>query len=168
MAMAASGDTVALRRMADTVEYWGPRSIYGRDRKLHHYLRGLLLVAAGRDEEAIRRFGEALYSPTLGFTRVNLEMGRALLRRGRAREAAAVVAPALRGEIDASNLYVTRTELHELLAQAYDGAGMTDSAAVHYQAVARAWANADPQFRARREAATDWLARRDVRQTSSR
>jgi len=160
MALAATGDTVALRRMADTVEFWGRRSIYGRDRKLHHYLRGLLLVGAGRDAAAIGELEQAIHSPTLGFTRVNLELGRALVRQGRAREAVGVVAPALRGEIDASNLYVTRTELHELLAQAFDRLGDTDSAAVHYRTVVRAWANADPQFRVRRDAAGAWLARR--------
>ncbi|HEX5073150.1 MAG TPA: BTAD domain-containing putative transcriptional regulator [Gemmatimonadaceae bacterium] len=159
MAIAAAGDTAALRRMADSVEHWGARSIYGRDRRMHHYLEGLLLSASGRDDDAIREFRDAIYSPTLGFTRVNLELGRALMRRNRAREAVAVVAPALRGEVDASNLYVTRTELHELLAQAYDLAGIRDSAAVHYRVVARSWSNADEAFHARRDAATTWLAR---------
>jgi DNA-binding SARP family transcriptional activator len=159
MAVAAAGDTAAVRRLADSVEYWGARSIYGRDRKAHHYLRGLLFTAARRDDDAVREFQQAIYSPTLGFTRVNLELGRALMRQDRAREAAAVVAPALRGEVDASNLYVTRTELHELLAQAYDRAGVRDSAAVHYQAVARAWVSADEMFHARRDAASAWLAR---------
>ena len=159
MAVAAAGDTAALRRMADTVQYWGERSIFGRDRRAHHYLRGLLFTAAGRDDDAIGEFQQAIYSPTLGFTRVNFELGRALMRRSRAREAVAVVAPALRGEVDAANLYVTRTELHELLAQAYDGAGVRDSAAVHYRAVVRAWANADEMFHTRRDAARTWLAR---------
>jgi DNA-binding SARP family transcriptional activator len=159
MAIAATRDTDALRRMADTVEFWGERSIFGRDRKAHHYLRGLLFVAAGRDDDAIGELQGAIHSPTLGFTRVNLELGRALLRRNRAREAVAAVAPALRGEVDASNLYVTRTELHELLAQAYDKAGEPDSAAIHYRAVVRAWANADEAFHARRDAARAWLAR---------
>jgi len=159
MAVAAAGDTVTLRRLADSVEYWGARSIFGRDRRAHHYLRGLLFTAARRDDDAIREFQEAIYSPTLGFTRVNLELGRALMRQNRAREAAAVVAPALRGEVDAANLYVTRTELHELLAQAYDRAGVGDSAAVHYRAVVRAWGKADEMFHARRDAASAWLAR---------
>jgi len=159
MAIAAAGDTAALRRMADTVAYWGERSIYGRDRRAHHYLQGLLFTASARDGDAIREFQSAIYSPTLGFTRVNLELGRALMRQNRAREAVAVVAPALRGEVDASNLYVTRTELHELLAQAYDRAGARDSAAAHYRAVVRAWGNADEMFHARRDAAKTWLAR---------
>jgi len=162
MAIAAAGDTVALRRMADTVAYWGERSIYGRDRRAHHYLQGLLFTASGRDDDAIREFHEAIYSPTLGFTRVNLELGRALMRQNRAREAVAVVAPALRGEVDASNLYVTRTELHELLAQAYDRAGVRDSAAVHYRVIVRAWANADDAFHARRDAARKWLDRHEL------
>jgi len=159
MAVAAAGDTATLRRLADSVEYWGARSIFGRDRRAHHYLRGLLFTAARRDDDAIREFQEAIYSPTLGFTRVNLELGRALMRQNRAREAAAVVAPALRGEVDAANLYVTRTELHELLAEAYDRAGVRDSAAVHYRAVVRAWANADEAFHVRRDVARAWLAR---------
>jgi DNA-binding SARP family transcriptional activator len=159
MATAATGDTAAVLRLADSVEYWGQRSLYGRDRKMHHYLRGLVHVAAGRDDDAIREFRDAVFSPTLGFTRVNLELGRALLRQRRGREAAEVVAPALRGEIDASNMYVTRTELHELLAQAFAQAGVPDSAAAHYRVVVRSWANADEMFHARRDSAQHWLAR---------
>ena len=34
----------------------------------------------------------------------------------------------LRGKVDASGLYTTRTELHELLAQAWDAAGRADLA----------------------------------------
>ena len=159
MALAATGDTAAVLRMADSVQYWGERSLFGRDRRAHHYLRGMVQVAAGRDDEAIRELEQGIYSSTLGFTRVNFELGRALLRRGRAREAVSVVQPALRGEIDAGNLYITRTELHELLAQAFDKASEPDSAATHYRAVVRAWANADPPFQARREVARRWLGR---------
>ena len=72
----------------------------------------------------------------------------------------AVVRSALRGEIDASNLYITRTELHELLAQAFAAAGEVDSAAAHYRAVADAWARADPTLHARRAVAVEWLGRR--------
>ena len=61
--------------------------------------------------------------------------------------------------MDASNLYVSRTELHELLAESFDRAGMRDSAAVHYSAVAKAWRRADPAFHARRDRAADWLSR---------
>jgi DNA-binding SARP family transcriptional activator/tetratricopeptide (TPR) repeat protein len=158
MAWASAGDTARVRVLADSVEVWGSRSLFGRDPQLHHYLRGLLHVANGRDEDAVREFRQAIVSPSLGFTRVNFELGRALLRLHRPAEAIAAVQPALRGEIDASNLYITRTELHEVLADAFDRARRTDSAAVHYRAVVRAWEHADPEFQARRGRAEQRLA----------
>jgi len=145
-ALAAIGDTAAVRRLADTVQYWGERSLFGRDRQAHHFLRGLLLAAEGRDEEAAREYREAIYSYTLGYTRVNYELAQCLLRLGRPAEAVAVLQPALRGAVDAANLYITRTALHQLLAEAFRRAGEPDSAAAHDQAVARAWGRADPGF----------------------
>jgi hypothetical protein len=62
----------------------------------------------------------------------------------------AVVQPALRGSIEASNLYITRTELHELLAQAWDAANGRDSAVAHYRVVTSAWKRADPLLQSRR------------------
>ena len=159
MALAAAGDTVALRALADSVELWGRGSLYGRDRKAHHYLRGMLYRAAGRCEDAAREFQAAIHSPTMGFTRVNYELARCLIRMGRPNEAIAALQPALRGDIDAGALYVTHTELHEALAQAFDQARMTDSAAVHYHAVIKAWQRADPEFWPRRDTAQSWLAR---------
>lgn len=162
MALFAAGDTAAVRRLADTVEYWGARSGFGRDRRAHHYLRGMLLVAQGRDADASVELRQAIHSPSHGFTRVNYELGRVLLREGRPAEAASVIRAALHGDVDGSNLYVTRTDLHELLAQAFDAAGMPDSAAVHYRRVVRAWERADAPFHERRERARAWLAARST------
>jgi tetratricopeptide (TPR) repeat protein len=159
MALAAAGDTAAVRSLADSVERWGQGSAYGRDRKAHHYLRGMLHAAAGRHEDAVREFRAAVHSPSLGFTRVNYEMARSLLQLDRAPEAVAILQSALRGAVDASNLYVSRTELHELLAESFDRAGARDSAAFHYRAVVRAWRHADPAFHGRRDRAGRWLAR---------
>ena len=156
--LAMAGDTAALRVLADSVERWGTGSNYGRDRKAHHYLRGLLLTSAGRHEEAVREFQAAIHSPSLGFTRVNYELARCLLKLDRPHEAVAALRSALHGATDASNLYITRTELHELLAESFARAGVTDSAAAHYRAVARAWHNADPEFYERRQRASTWLA----------
>jgi DNA-binding SARP family transcriptional activator/predicted Zn-dependent protease len=166
MALAAAGDTSAVRALIDTVEASGRRSAYGRDRKAHHYLRGLMFVARHRDEDAVTEFRAAIHSPTLGFTRVNYDLARALLRLGRASEAIATLQSSLRGEIDASNLYITRTDLHELLAQAFDAAGRRDSAAFHYRAVVNAWRRADPPYQARRALAADWLSRHPGTQAS--
>jgi DNA-binding SARP family transcriptional activator/tetratricopeptide (TPR) repeat protein len=159
MALVAAGDTAALRPLADTVEELGRHSIYGRDRRAHHYLRGMLLIAEKRDADAVEELREAIHSPTNGFTRVNYELGKALLRLNRPGEAVPIVRAALHGDLDGSNLYITRTDLHELLAQAFDRLSMRDSAAMHYRAVAKAWEHADPLYRARREQATKYLAR---------
>jgi hypothetical protein len=55
---------------------------------------------------------------------------------------------------------MTRTDLHELLAQAFDRLGARDSASVHYRAVAKAWERADPLYHARRDKARAWLTAR--------
>jgi len=132
---------------------FGQQSSYGRDHVLHHYIRGLLHQARGRPNEAVTEFRRAVFSPTYGYTRTNLELARGLLAVGRPGEAIAVLQPALRGPLDASNLYVTHTELHEMLARAFEAAGQRDSAISHYRWVVAAWRHADPEFRPRVEAA---------------
>jgi predicted Zn-dependent protease len=154
----AAGDTMTLSRLADSVRALGEASGYGRDRRLYHYVRGLLLAARGDDAGAIDELKSAVYSLTVGFTRVNYMLARVYLHAHRPREAVAVLQPALRGGIDASNLYLNRTELHELLAQAWDAAGARDSAAAQYAYVAKAWAQADPSLQPRVAAARARLA----------
>lgn len=137
-ALAAAGDTAELPALADTIMVLGARSAYGRDPRLHHYVRGLLLSARGETEEAAPAFRRALFSPTAGYGRVNVELGRALLALGEPHEAARVLGGALRGPLDAGNLYVSRTEIHELLARALRSGGRPDSARVHERWAARA------------------------------
>src|SRR6185503_2577964 len=105
------------------------------------------------DAGAIDELRASIFAPTTGFTRSNYQLARVYLRAKRPREAVAVLQPALRGILDASNLYVNRIEVHELLARAWDEAGARDSAAAHYAVVAKAWANADSAFAVRRDAA---------------
>jgi len=162
-AHAAAGDTVAVRRLADSIEAIGPQSLFGRSARLHYFLRALLLAAAGRHAEAVETYRRAMFSPTEGYTRINYEMARSLLALGRPVDALAPLQAALRGGIDGSTLYITRTELHELLAQAFDAAGQSDSAAAHYRAVTHAWARGDAPFQARRKLALDWLTKRSRR-----
>ena len=151
--VAAMGDTVRLARLADSLERIGTQSSYGRDGRLHHYARGLLARARGDEAGAVEEFRRAIYSPSMGYTRANFELGRSLLALHRPAEAVPVVRAALRGSLEASNFYLTHTELHELLARAYDALGERDSACVHYDWVSRAWENADAPFRARGAAA---------------
>lgn len=59
------------------------------------------------------------------------EPGRLYLELGRPRQAIEVLSPALRGSIEASNLYVTHTDVHTLLARAhYNASGAPDNARV--------------------------------------
>jgi tetratricopeptide (TPR) repeat protein len=148
-ALAAAGDTAAVRALADSVERIGQGSSIGRDARLHHFLRGLLLQRGNRHAEAVEAFRRSVFSLTDGYTRINLEMARSQVMLGRHAEAIAVLQPALRGGVDGGNTYVTHTELHEALAQAFEAAGQPDSAAAHYSAVERAWRQADAEFAAR-------------------
>jgi DNA-binding SARP family transcriptional activator len=158
-AYAAVGDTAIVRRLADSLEVLGQTSQFGRDARLHYFLRGLLFQLEGRPAEAVDAFRRSLFSLTDGYTRTNLMMARSLLALRRPAEAIAVVQPAIRGGVDGSNTYVSRTELHEALAQAFEQAGRADSARFHWRAVESAWRHADPEFReryltARRKAGT--------------
>ncbi len=153
LASAMAGDTGAARRLADTVETLGRMSSFGRDARLSHFLRGVLLQREGRHREAVEAFQRSLFSTTDGLTRTNLLMARSLLTLGRPEEAIAILRPALRGGVDGSNTHVTHTELREELAHAFELAGQHDSATFYYRAVERAWRRADPQFQERYERA---------------
>jgi len=152
-ALAAAGDTALLQRIADSVEVWGRGNSYGRDRRLHHHVRGLLLAARGDLEGSAAQFRQAIFSPTGGYTRTNLELGRVLLRLGRPREAASLAESALRGAFESTGTYATQTEMAELAAAAWDAAGTRDSALLRYRQVASNWAHADPAFGPRVERA---------------
>jgi tetratricopeptide (TPR) repeat protein len=159
-ARAAAGDTAAVARLIDSVQSLGAASGYGRDLKLHHFVRGLLFAARHDDERAAAEFQRSIVSLNFGHTRANYELGRALMRLGRPAETIAAVQPALRGSLEASNLYVSRTELHELLAQAWDAANGRDSAAAHYRVVANSWEHADALLQPRRARAVARLTTR--------
>jgi len=148
-ALAAAGDTAAVAALADTITVVGQRSGHVRDRRLGHYARGLLLRARKDLVGAEAAFRAAMFSWPAGYTATNYDLAVVLLELDRPREAIAVLQPALRGKVDASNFYVTHTETHALLAQAWDAAGRPDSAAVHHAWVARAWENGDAPYRER-------------------
>jgi tetratricopeptide (TPR) repeat protein len=141
--LAAAADTAALAALIDTVRAVGEQSLFARDPRLHHHLRGLILVARGDDEAAVIAFRQALFAPA-GYTRTSYELARAFLRLDRPREAVAVLQPTLRGTIEGSNLYVTSTDLRELLGQAWDRVGERDSARMYYDEVLHAWQRPDP------------------------
>jgi len=119
-------------------------------------VRGLLLSARGDRAGAEREWRAALVAPVDGYSRINYRLGALLVAEGRAREAIPVLEECLRGAVEASNYYLTGTDVHAMLGQAFDRAGEADSALVHYRRALAAWRNADPAFRPR----IDSLARR--------
>ena len=119
-AAVAAGDTIRARALVDSIEMLGSHSLSSRDPVLHHFVRGLLYSRAGRNAAAVSEFRSALVSPTFGYTRINYELARSLIAMGRPAEAVPVLRAPLHGGIEGSNLYLTRTEVHELLAQAFD------------------------------------------------
>jgi DNA-binding SARP family transcriptional activator/Tfp pilus assembly protein PilF len=157
-AHAALGDTSRLRLLADSVQHLGRLSAFARDQRLHHHIRGLLLQAQGRSDEAVAEFRSALFSPLSGYTRTNFELAQALLESGRPAEAIPVLEAALRGPVGASGYYLSRTEIHQLLARALEEAGREAEAIPHHQWVAAAWGRGDPVFRMRADQASQRIS----------
>src|SRR4051812_44955627 len=153
--LAAAGDTADLAARADTIAAVGVQSASGRDQRLASYIRGLLLLARNDVPNALVAIRSSIYSLPAGYTRENYDLARIYLRVGRPRHAVAVLQSALRGKLDASNFYLTQTEIRELLAQAWDSAGRADSASVHYAWVARAWEHGDQSYAKRAVAARE-------------
>ena len=146
-ALAAAGDTLRLEALADTIEAYGRGTNLARHSRIHHHVRALLLAARGSDSAAVAEFRRAVFSVSGGYTRTNVEMAKALIRLGRYGDAVAILEPALRGSLEASNLYVTYPEVRLLLAEAYAGAGRRDRANRELDWVRRAWVRADPAVR---------------------
>jgi DNA-binding SARP family transcriptional activator len=163
-ALASMGDTIQLSALADSVRTIAEASGYARDARLHYHIRGLLLASRGFSFEAAQAFEKAMTSPSDGFSRTNYELAGTWLRLKRPKDAIPTLQAAIRGSFEGGNLYVTRTDLQERLAEAWDAAGGRDSAAVHYRQVVQAWEKADSLLIPRRAAA----ARALTRLTSSR
>jgi tetratricopeptide (TPR) repeat protein len=145
-AYAELGDTVRLRILADSVQSLGALSAYARDQRLYHHIHGLSLRVRGRYAEAVTAYRNAIFSSVGGYTRTNLELARSLLEIGQPNEAIAILEEALRGPVGASGYYLTRTEIHELLAHALEEVGRSDESITHRRWVEAAWSNGEPEF----------------------
>jgi DNA-binding SARP family transcriptional activator/TolB-like protein len=145
-AIAAGGDTIHLRALADSIERIGARSYYGRDWRLHHHVRGLIAERGGRLREAIREVDAARWG-SAGWTVTVAHMARAHMALGEPKEAIALLRDAYKSSPDAMGRYLPRSELDLLMADAFRRAGMRDSSA-HYAAFVRsAWRDADLEVR---------------------
>ncbi len=147
-ALARVGDTASARALVDSIARSGTLSYYGRDKVLHHHVRGVLLFAQGRFVEAERELAAAEWAAD-GWTRTNVELARARLALGRPDSAIAALRDAYMAPVDAMARYVPRTELDWWMSRAFSAAHEPDSATVYATYVREAWRNADPSFRAR-------------------
>lgn len=113
-ALAPTGDTTLLKVLADSAMLIGSNSYYARDKMAPHYLRALIAVRGGRDDEAEREFKSAMFSRN-GFTRVNVEYAKLLIRKKRFSEADKLLHDALMGPLDAMLRYQPRSEVRAMI-----------------------------------------------------
>ncbi len=158
------GDTATLSLIATRLQQVGQLSAMGRDQRGYHYPLALLALARGDTARAEAEFRAAILSAAEGYTRINFQLGRLLLAQRRPAEAVPILRPILHADfLSGSTFYVTATEVHEALGQAFAALDQPDSARVHYAYVARVWDKADPQFQSRLAVARAYLAAHPVR-----
>jgi DNA-binding SARP family transcriptional activator/TolB-like protein len=148
-ALGMTGDTVWLRAIADTLQRGCHLSYYGRDWKLHHHVRGLIAMRAGRYDEAEREFNDAVWTTVEGWSLTAVELAKARLAVGKPTEAIRALRTAYSTRLDAMGRYVPISELDYWMAQAFTAAGEADSARVYTGYHERAWKDAEPQARRR-------------------
>jgi len=136
------------KRWADSSEQWSKRAPTRRDPRTAMWARGMALAAAGDTAGAIVTLQQAMYWPAFGLPRLNADLARLLLARGRFAEAIPVARGALRAPFDLRSSVADHTTSRLLLAHAFEGARQRDSAAVHWRVVQRSWQNADAPLKA--------------------
>ena len=146
-AIAPSGDTVRLRGLADTLAIGCARSFFGRDRRLHHHVRGLLAMLQGRWIDAEAELQQARWGVAESWTRSNVALAKTEMALDQPRAALAALRDAYASPLDGMGRYQPRSELDLLMAQAFRRAGEADSAMVYEAYVRRAWRNADPELK---------------------
>jgi tetratricopeptide (TPR) repeat protein len=137
-ALLDAGDTTDLGRRIDSVAANGRRSVYGRDQRLHHYLRGRLWAARGDHVRAVAEYEQAVYAPAYGYTRQNLMLARSLVALGRHDEALGWLRRAGRGDVVVEGYFLTRTDVDSAMADVFERMGRRDSARVYQARVAGA------------------------------
>jgi DNA-binding SARP family transcriptional activator len=142
-----TGDTVALRIQADTLEAGCGRSFFARDWRLFHYVRGQIAAHGHRYAEAEREFAQAVWTKAEGWTPVTVALANAQAAQGRPRDAIATLRTAYATRLDAMGRYVPISQLDFHMARTFAQAGEADSARVYAGYVRTAWRDADPEIR---------------------
>jgi len=146
-AYAPTGDTIALRALADTLETGCERSYYGRDWRLYHHVRGLVAMQGARYAEAERELAQAVWTQSEGWGRTVVELAKARAALGRPHDAIETLRSGYATRLDAMGRYVPMSELDYWMARTFAQAGAQDSARVYAAYVRSAWRDADPEIR---------------------
>jgi tetratricopeptide (TPR) repeat protein len=146
-AIAPSGDTVRLRALADTLTVGCAKSFYGRDRRLHHHVRGLIAMQQGRWLDAEAELQQARYGVAESWTRSTVALAKTELALGQPRAALVALRDAYATPLDGMGRYQPRSEIDLLMAQAFRAAGDAESARLYEGYVRHAWRNADPEVK---------------------
>ena len=146
-AIAPSGDTVRLRALADTLTVGCARSFYGRDRRLHHHVRGLLAMQQGRWIEAEAELQQARWGVAEAWTRSSVALAKTELALRQPRAALVALRDAYATPLDGMGRYQLRSEIDLLMAHAYREAGDAENARLYEGYVRSAWRNADPEVK---------------------
>ena len=81
-AIAFAADTSTLRVLADSIEQIGARSFAGRDRVMHHHVRGIIAMREGNWTAAEEHFASVTEFGKFGSMRSLLYQARSQLERG--------------------------------------------------------------------------------------
>jgi hypothetical protein len=131
-------DTSVLRALADSIEFIGGQSFAGRDRVMHHHVRGMIAMRARDWPAAERHFTVVTQFTTWGAMRSLVLQARAQLEQGRGRDAVATLRKAYEVPLEGHVTYVPRSELDDVMAMAFEQVGERDSARVYAGYVKRA------------------------------
>ncbi|MEO7217430.1 MAG: hypothetical protein ABI026_04485, partial [Gemmatimonadaceae bacterium] len=147
-ALAASGDTVRLKALADSIKDASALSYYGRDRRLYHHVMGIVAYTGKRYKEAETDFEAARWG-VAGWTETVAWQARSELAQNLPTRAIATLRDAYKGPLDAMGRYQPRSELDYLMSVAFSASGSADSAATYSKYADVALANADPEIKRR-------------------
>ena len=137
-AIAFAADTSTLRVLADSIEQIGARSFAGRDRVMHHHVRGIIAMREGNWTAAEKHFASVTEFGGFGSMRSLLYQARSQLEQGQPRKAILTLHNAYALPLDGYLMYVPRSELDNVMSTAFERVGQRDSASVYAGYITRA------------------------------
>jgi tetratricopeptide (TPR) repeat protein len=126
-----AADVSLLRILADSIELIGAQSFAGRDRVMHHHVRGIIALREQQWAEAEQHFGRVTAFTSWGAARSLVHQARAQVELGNGRDAIASLRKAHAVPLEGFLVYVPRSELDAVMSIAFELVGERDSASVY-------------------------------------